>query len=371
MAEAVNQIPEQQKLTVKNQKVTKNKWGIWQLTILTILSCKSMPIPYPQSGNWVSRSSFDGPNRSEAVSFTIGNFGYLTGGWDGIRRYADLWQFDPSGNGSWTQLASMPATNRQGGNTARSSAVGFSVNGKGYVGTGYDGYNFMNDFWEFDPLVDSFIQKADFKGGPRFEAVAFGIGNYGYITTGYDGLNPLKDFWRYDPSADDWTPKPSMGGEKRYSALAFVRLNKAYIVTGVSNGTAVNDFWRYDPTQPDTSAWMELRHIANINTASFDDGYTTIVRWNAAAFVILGKDTSTDRAFISTGENGALSTFTWEYYFTLDIWAEKTPFERSARTGAVGITVQNRGFIATGRNSNTALEDMDEFLPDEIENPND
>jgi hypothetical protein len=336
-----------------------------------MISCRKITIPFSQSGNWVTRNSFDGANRSEAVSFTIGNYAYLAGGWDGINRYNDMWQFDPTDSGIWTQMASMPALNREGGTTKRSSAVGFSVNGFGYLGTGYDGRNFMNDFWQFDPVADSFVQKADFAGSPRFEAVGFGIENYGYLTTGYDGLNPLKDFWRYDPSADVWIPKPSMGGEKRYSAVAFVRLNKAYVVTGLSYGSPVNDFWRYDPSQPDTSAWVQLNHIANVNTGAFDDSYTNIVRWNAAAFVILGQDTSQDRAFISTGENGAILTATWEYHFTTDLWDEKTPFAGSARTGAVGITVQNRGFLGTGRNNTVPLDDIREFFPDEIENPND
>jgi N-acetylneuraminic acid mutarotase len=340
--------------------------GLW--------SCRNTMVPWTQSGNWVLRAFFGGNNRSEAVSFTIGNFAYLAGGWDGTNRYNDMWQLDPSGDGGagvWSQLASMPATNRLGGGTARSSAVGFSVNGIGYIGTGYDGFNYMNDFWAFDPLADSFIQKADFAGGPRYEAAAFGIGNFGYITTGYDGVNPLKDFWRYDPSTDTWIVKSGMGGEKRFSAVTFVRLNKAYIVTGCDNGSAVNDFWRYDPAQADSSAWTQLNHITNFSTESFDDSYTTIIRWNAAAFVILGQDTTADRAFISTGENGSLYTYTWEYHFTADLWDEKTPFEGAARTGAVGITVQNRGFVGTGRSSLQPLQDIEEFLPDEIENPND
>ncbi len=31
-----------------------------------------------------------------------------------------------------------------------SSAVGFSIAGKGYIATGYDG-NYLKDIWEFDP----------------------------------------------------------------------------------------------------------------------------------------------------------------------------------------------------------------------------
>jgi hypothetical protein len=306
------------------------KLAILPLVLLVGLgSCRNVTIPYTQSGNWVPENPFGGSNRSEPVTFTIGNYAYVAGGWDGINRYNDMWQLDPSGSGTWTQMASMPDSNRQGGSTARSSAVGFSVNGEGYLGTGYDGYNYINDFWQFDPVADAFTQRADFAGGPRFEAVGFGIGNYGYITTGFDGLNAQKDFWRYDPSMDTWTSKYTMGGDKRYAAVAFVRSNKAYVATGVNNGAAVGDFWRYDPSQPDSSSWSELNHIYKFSTQAFDDSYTTIERWNAAAFVILGSDTSKDRAFISTGENGPIVSYTWQYNFTQDLWFEKTPFHGS------------------------------------------
>jgi N-acetylneuraminic acid mutarotase len=338
---------------------------------ISLFSCQSSSIPYTQSGNWVTVSSFNGANRSEAACFTIGNLAFLAGGWDGIKRYNDLWQFDPSGlNGSWFQLASMPALTSGGAGTARSSAIAFSVGQEGYLGTGYDGYNYLQDFWQYDLASNSWAQKADFAGGPRFEAVGFGIGNYGYVTTGYDGLNAQKDFWRYDPSVDQWEAKISMGGTKRYSAAVFVYSNRAYLVTGVNSGTAVNDFWMYDPSLPDTSAWVEKNHITNFTTEGFDDSYTSIARWNAAAFVILGT-TGGDRAYITTGENGALMSLTWEYDIANDLWYEKTPFEGVPRTGAIGFSVQNKGYCGTGRSSSQPLDDVRQFFPNEVYNAND
>ena len=38
---------------------------------------------------------------------------------------------------------------------SRSAAVGFSVNGKGYFGTGYSDGNQLNDMWEFNPNLVS------------------------------------------------------------------------------------------------------------------------------------------------------------------------------------------------------------------------
>src|SRR5579864_5874379 len=144
------------------------------LIILSVfLSCSKSSVPYTQSGNWVTESQLNGPARSEAVVFVIGNFAYLGTGWDGLNtRYTDFWRYDPANN-IWSQVTSMPA------NTARSSAIAFTAGTKGYVGTGYDGFNYLSDMYEFDPATSVWTKKSDYIGGPRYEAVAFGIGEFG------------------------------------------------------------------------------------------------------------------------------------------------------------------------------------------------
>ena len=335
------------------------------LAILFLGSCSKSSLPYTQDGNWISRSSFNGPNRSEAIAFVVGDFAYVATGIDqNFKRYNDLWQYDPT-NDNWLQLASLPDSNRNGGGTVRNSGVGFTVNNLGYIGTGYDGYNPMNDFWQYDPSSNEWKQIADFAGGARYDAVAFGIQNFGYVSTGYDGSNGQKDFWQYDPTSDTWTQKVSMGGTKRQGAVAFVYKDQGFIVTGINSGSVVTDFWRFDPSQPEASSWHQLAQIVNASTESFDDGYTTIVRTNGAAFVI------GDSAYISTGNNGSLYTYTWGYDFATDRWKEKTPFEGAAREGAVGFTVQGRGYIGLGKSSTAVFDDLREFKPYEVYNAND
>jgi N-acetylneuraminic acid mutarotase len=329
--------------------------------LCALFSCHKNSIPYTQSGNWVTESQLNGPARSEAVSFVIGNFAYLGTGWDGLNtRYNDFWRYDPSNN-IWSQVSSMPT------GTERSSAVGMSVNGNGYVGTGYTTSGFyLSDFYEFDPVANAWTRKADFLGGGRYEAVAFGLGDFGYAGTGFDGSNALKDFYKYDPSLDQWTDV-GFSGNKRYGAVTFLYNNKAYLVTGVNSGTMQTDFWVFNPAS-DTLKWSELNHISNYSSDAFDDSYTTIVRWNGAAFVI------GDFAYISTGENGIYYTYTWEYDFATDLWTEKTPFEGPPTTGAVGFNVAGLGYVATGRSSPGqagASDYLRQFQPNVTENPND
>src|ERR1700690_3114384 len=73
----------------------------------------------------------------------------------------------------------------------RSEAVAFVINDTAYVGTGYDGNNRLGDIWAYNAAADYWYQKADFAGTPRNSAAAFATSTKGYITTGYDGTNML------------------------------------------------------------------------------------------------------------------------------------------------------------------------------------
>jgi hypothetical protein len=331
----------------------------------TLFSCKKNSIPYTQSGNWVTEAQLNGPARSEAVSFVINDFAYVGTGWDGLNtRYSDFWRYDAKAN-VWSQVTSLPA------NAGRSSAVAFAANGKGYVGTGYGNFNnYLSDFYELNLDSNVWTKKADFAGGARYEAVAFGLGDNGYVGTGFDGSNALKDFYRYDPSKDTWTDI-GFSGNKRYGAVTFTYNDKAYLVTGVNSGTMQTDFWVFNPAS-DTAKWSQLRHINNYSSDAYDDSYTTIARWNGSAFI------SGSYAYISTGENGVYYTYTWQYDFSQDLWAEKTPFEGPPTTGAVGFSLSSTtgggGYIGTGRSSPGqagASDYLRQFFPSQTQNPND
>ena len=150
----------------------------------------------------------------------------------------------------WTQKNNFPGVQREG-------AVGFSVNGKAYIGTGRDNnLNTLSDFWEYNPDSDIWIEKSNFPGNPRHLAVGFTINGKLYIGTGLNGSSALDDFWEYDPTTNAWTPKARFLGVARYSAVGFSINGKGYIGTGRREDGLVTftDFWEYDPT---TNAWTQ------------------------------------------------------------------------------------------------------------------
>lgn len=304
-------------------------------------------------GNWSRSSDFDGNARSEAVSFVIGDFAYLATGTTDRDRFKDLWAFSLARQ-YWSQQADLPAV-------ARNSAVAFAIGAKGYVGTGYDGSNYLKDFWEYDPSNNLWTQKADFDGTARYDAVGFTINNEGYISCGFDG-NYLKDLWQYDPAANEWTEKASIGGTKRSAASAFVIADKAYVVSGNNNGSALNDLWMYDPG---SDTWTAKRPLTNVSTDTYDDNYSNIPRYNGVAIVMGGL------AYLSTGENGSIISDTWSYDPTTDLWTRKTAFEGTARSGATGFTLGDRGFLLTGRSGSLSFDNCYEWHPADAVNAND
>jgi len=303
-------------------------------------------------GNWVELSDFEGVARSDAVAFAVNDKGYISLGFDGDDRLNDLWEYDPARD-YWVQKADFPGN-------ARNGAVAFGTSAKGYVGTGYDGTEKLKDFWEYDPATNSWIQIADFGGSARYGAVAFSIDNKGYIGTGYDG-NYLKDFWMYDPGTNEWTQKVSVGGSKRRDAVAFTINGKGYICTGINNGAYESDFWEYDPG---TDLWTRKRDIANVSDHTYDDDYA-IVRTSAVAFSAGGL------GFVVSGGKGTVSSDTWAYDPGTDLWEEKSKLEGSTRMEAVAFTLANKGYVMTGRSSGYYYDDIWCFYPDDELNADD
>ncbi|MBK6483775.1 MAG: T9SS type A sorting domain-containing protein [Chitinophagaceae bacterium] len=350
----------------------------------------------PEADTWTQKADFGGTARTDAVGFTISNRGYLGTGcyYDGSSNYftKDFWEYDPDGN-TWTQKADFGGTNRAG-------AVGFCIDSKGYVGTGFDFESstvntYYRDFWEYDPVADAWIQKSDFGGIERWEAVGFSIESKGYVGTGsyFDQENQYcKDFWEYDPVANSWTQKADFGGLERWGAVSFGIDKKGYVGTGHSNlypyPPCKKDLWEYDPA---INTWNQKTDFAGyerfdavgfsigskgyVGTGYWTDGFmdshiyedfweydavdnSWIQRADfgetkclgAVAFSISGK------GYVGTGGGYAgYANHFWEYDPSADAWKQKADFIGGGRSGAVGFSIGDRGYLGTGYVSNGGL----------------
>lgn len=328
-----------------------NKVLAFSLAVIGLLntSCSSDDVTEELVGNWMNKSSFDGPARSSAVSFVIGNFAYVTTGYTGDVYLKDLWVYNVEGD-YWEQKADFTGV-------ARSSASGFELDGKGYIGLGYDGSNRLKDFYQYNPTTNAWTQKADFGGSARYGAVGFQVSGKAYFGTGYDG-NYLKDFYQYNAASDSWTLSSGFGGNKRRNATVFVINDKAYFGTGTGNNVLQYDFWEFDGP---TEVWTKKQDIDTGDSDEYNEDYA-LIRANACSFAINGL------GYLVSGDYG---TSTWEYNPTTDLWTQKYSLEASGRIDAIGFAANNRGYIVAGRSGSSYFDDMLEFKPNDTQVDND
>ena len=69
---------------------------------------------------------------------------------------------------------------------------------------------YLKDFWEYDPATDIWTKKASVGGDKRAHAIGFAINGKGYVCTGVDNGAYDDDFWEYDPATDIWVEKRSI-----------------------------------------------------------------------------------------------------------------------------------------------------------------
>lgn len=306
-------------------------------------------------GNWSkSQSDFSGSARYGAVSFTIDNKVYVGLGQDDTYQFDNFKQYSSAG---WKDVATFIGPKRK-------FAVAFTATkgGKtyGYVGTGYnkeESHSQLKDFYEFDPRattdgkIGSWTKIDDLPGKAREQAIAFSINGVGYVGTGYvnseDGNGGhLNDYYKLKEGA--WTVLSSEG-RKMKGATAFVIGDNAYICTGASNNGSMPKMIAYNGK---TGTWnLELNNLNDIDIYNHDN----MLRTNAVSFVLDGK------GYIATG-NGNRSV--WEYNTTNDRWTEKTNLETefASRYGAVSFVINKKAYISTGK-STYPLGDVWNFDP--------
>lgn len=316
------------------------------LKLLPLLVCLIMmfhSLSGQSSAYWTQKANFGGGAREYGVGFSIEDKGYLGTGaiWKNGRWYKlcnDFWEYDPVTD-VWAQKADF-------GGTARYGAVGFSIDKMGYVGTGmsngfFISYNVLNrDFWGYDPKENTWTQKSDFGGTVRWRATGFSLQGKGYVGTGYDegkhGAWPFRsDFWEYDPATDKWSQKTDFPGKGRYDATGFCIGDKGYIGTGMEyllDGTIFEDFWAYDPL---TDSWEQR--------ADFGGGRVK----GAIGFAIGNK------GYLGTGSNFRFWPWTptnefWEYDPLTDSWLQIADAGIKPRIFATAFVLNNRGYMGTG-----------------------
>lgn len=135
----------------------------------------------PATGNWT-------PKQNAPVTFANWCVGFSAGASGFIKNSYSLYEYKPLYD-QWVLRAAFPGVNTNGG-------AALVRDGKAYIISGYVGAltNVTSEVWEYNLGNNVWTRINDFQGTSRRFSVAFTINDRGYMGTGTNGIN-FNDFW--------------------------------------------------------------------------------------------------------------------------------------------------------------------------------
>lgn len=308
-----------------------------RIGLILLIFLSSVALRQLMAQIWTQKANFPGVARYAAFEFVIGNKGYMGTGRDGNIEKQDFWEYDPALD-TWTQKSNFPGIPRY-------QAIGFTVNGKGYAGLGSDGSTNIGDMYEYDATSNTWLQVAGLNPG-RSESSVFVIGNLAYVVGGVvvDNLTPVNEVWAFDPALNSWTQKNNFPGGERARGNGFAIGGKGYFGLGHDNTVSNHsDFWEYDPA---TDTWIQK--------ASFPDARRT-----AGEFVIGSS------GYIGVGYSSTWVNTFYEYNSLTDTWIQRANFPPiPERYSVSAFAIGNKGYMGLGRDENLIMyAEWYEFTP--------
>ena len=140
----------------------------------------------------------------------------------------------------------------------------------------------MNDFWEYDPNSDTWLQKINYPDRKRFGAVGFNIGSKGYIVSGVDSLGYEIDLWEYTPSCS-CTP-PNISFISCFDTITTINANPIKLKGGIPlggtySGPGVNSLTGiFTPSIAGIGTKTVTYTYSNVSTCTASDSIHIIVQ---------------------------------------------------------------------------------------------
>jgi N-acetylneuraminic acid mutarotase len=237
---------------------------IISLLLVILISCNEPDEKGPEIKNkWTLMKEFPGGPRSRMISFSINGKGYAGMGlWVGdvstnsnnYIEYKDLWEYTPDTD-QWIKMADAPFGTPE---------AAFTIDNKAYILT------FGIGFLEYDPAKNAWTRKANFpfyRSGHR----GFALNGKIYVGGGYDNSNTnvmFNDWWEYDPIINKWNAKNPLPFSPRTYCATWATADKGYIGFGQTDGTLIEDIYEYNQS---SDAWVKKNSLEAkvINSSSF------------------------------------------------------------------------------------------------------
>jgi N-acetylneuraminic acid mutarotase len=314
-------------------KVHYNHNSLIMKTIIRIIIFHLfLPVFVPAQGVWTQKANYLGAPRYYFIGYALSNKGYMgTGTYGGVYSYLADWQeFDPVQN-TWTQKAPLPAPFRFG--------AGFTAGNFGYATGGVNEATYIYDTYEYNQAGNNWSSKATFVN-TRIDATGIGSGDFGYIVGGYDVMAaPMNDCWEYNQPSNTWTQRADLPvSAARYYATGFAINGNIYIFGGTDGMNLLNDLWEFNPAN---NTWTQ-------KTSLPAEG-----RQMAMAFVI------NNTAYLVGGfpsTTGTLKDF-WKYDPVTNQWTQLPDFPgTTGPAGGVGFSINGSGYVVCGNGTSETWE---------------
>ena len=161
----------------------------------------------PTADKWVKRTPMAGSGREGAISFVYNNLGYVVTGKNNGTLLNDFWKYDPTKD-SWSPLRNITNTSTDTydddySDIIRSNAVSFVLGDFAYLATGENG-GYTSKTWVYDIKNDLWTRKTPFERNLRSGAVGFTVNGRCFVGLGsssgsyYNNVDEFRTDLAYD-----------------------------------------------------------------------------------------------------------------------------------------------------------------------------
>ena len=270
---------------------------------------------------------------------------------------------------------------------ARTSAMAWSMNGKGYIFGGRDAQRKLcNDVWAYSPQEDMWEKVCDAPIHARVNGVAIAVGETVYIGLGFNGgayqtTAYLQDWWAFSVADTSWTQLASYPNANTVGAIAYAEGNKIYCIHGFGTGFTADvlcydiatDTWtsidrpnrRDEMAMAGAGASLNGRHFygTGYNTRSLDYWYeiTDFAHWQKRTHVPHSRENAVCAAsgkyiYLAGGRHfggmltdGKVFDDILRYDILSDQWTLAGHTEEKAEN-RIAFTIGNAAYIGLGEN---------------------
>jgi N-acetylneuraminic acid mutarotase len=206
----------------------------------------------------------------------------------------------------------------------------------------------------FQILKGRWVRKGGFPGQAG-EASAFVLNGKGWVNLSWPSgwsMPMTNTFWQYDPGSDTWSRQPDRSGESTVQAGLFAANGKGYAHAFRGNWSSpqitVKEFWEYNPGNGNWTRKADFGGFARSQTVAFSIGSKGY--------------TGTGLGWVPELAQGAHDDF-WEYNPGADAWTQKASVPGGYRWGAVGCSLNGKGYIGMGTVNNSDKKDFWQYDP--------